>query len=312
MGNKLAALTPTIPFLTSEKPETKPETKPEYPSYPPYPANPQYPLNPQIPQYPQYPPYSKSQPYPPYPVNSQTTRPGTSGIPLGQSTQPVQPVQSVQNALAYNLSRNTIIQPQVNSGQIVYNDPNNIYILIDVLNLQNCLQSGNSNLNQLIKCTSSYIKGMVNNNNANGYIMINLIPIAQQGPGNINNFLSPQQKQQLQSSTFTAYSIGNAFITGQYFIDYNMLLSMANSSDINSAIIASIKGFNVLSNNYDLNAQQMIAGITIDSNGNIINPQSSEQNFQLVDNFSILNNSSNNKTIIFIVCIILYLVLITK
>jgi hypothetical protein len=87
---------------------------------------------------------------------------------------------------------------------------------------------------------------------------------------------------------------------------------MAISSDINSAIIASIKGFNVLSNNYDLNAAQMIAGITIDSNGNIINPQSSEQNFQLVDNFAIVNNSPNTKTIIFIVCIILYLVLLSK
>ena len=89
---------------------------------------------------------------------------------------------------------------------------------------------------------------------------------------------------------------------------------MANSSDINSAIISSIKGFSNISNTY-INVNQSSSGITVNSSGNIINQQNSEQilqNFQLVDNFSMLNDSSNSKTIILIICIILYLIILTR
>jgi len=214
-----------------------------------------------------------------------------------------------QNALAYNAS-----QPSANqntSSITLFNNPNNLYVLIDTTNLQNCIKSNNFNLTQALNCVSTYIKGVTFNSTGSNYVITNLLPTQQNGTGYISPTLSAQQIQQLQSSIFTAYGISNN-ITSQLSINLNSLWSIVNTSnDITSAIASSIQGFNNSTNSY-VNLSQLGAGITCDSNGNMVIPQNltSEQNFETIEKFNTFENDT--KTIIFIVVIILYLVILAK
>ena len=167
------------------------------------------------------------------------------------------------------------------------------------------------NLTQVLNCVSTYIKGVTFNSNASNYIITNLLSTQQNGTGYISPTLSAQQIQQLQSSVFTAYGIPNN-ITSQISINLNLLWSVINSSNnVASAIASSIQAFNNSTNSY-INVSQLGAGITCDTNGNMLIPQNltSEQNFEITEKFIIFENDTH--TIILIFCIIIYLIIFTR
>jgi hypothetical protein len=194
----------------------------------------------------------------------------------------------------------------INSTSLLYSDPATLCLLIDIINLQNCLKSI-TNLDQIQDCISLYIKGTMSNSIGSNYIITNLMPV-QGGGCNTSQILSPIEIQKAQTSNFIAYNFSGR-ILGQFYIDYKLLWSLTNSTDINHAISSSIKGFNSESNTY-LNLNQLVSGITINSSGVIIEPKISEQNFELVDIF--YNNLPETKTLILSVCIILYLFILSK
>ena len=229
---------------------------------------------------------------------------------LGQSVNSSfgKPVNS-QNALAYNASQSTLNQNM--SPIATFNNPNNLYILIDTTNLQNCIKSNNMDLSQILNCVSTYIKGVGYNSNGSNYVVTNLLSTQQNGTGFVSPMLSAQQIQQLQSSIFTAYGAPNN-IASQLTINLNSLWSIINSSNnVALAITSSIQTFNSSTNSY-VNVSQLGTGITCDSNGNMIIPQSltPEQNFEVIEKFIVFENDT--KTIILILCILLYLTILIK
>lgn len=223
--------------------------------------------------------------------------------------QPLNKPVNKQNALDYNASQ-TLSNSAI-SSEATFNNPNNLYILVDTINLQNCIKSNNMNLDQILNCVSKYIKGVTFNSNGSNYIITNLLLTQQNGTGYIGSGLSIQQIQQLQSSIFTVYGIPNN-MTSQISINLSSLWSIINSSNnIASAITSSIQGFNNKTNSY-CQVSQLGTGVTSDSNGNMIIPQhlTPEQNFEMIDNFVVFEN--DGKTTILIICIIIYLIILTR
>jgi hypothetical protein len=246
-------------------------------------------------------------------------------------TQPIQPAQMVQtsqlaqsgqNALAYSASQpavqtssstSTSTSSRSISTEVSYTNPNNLYLLIDVNNLLTCLKSSKPEMDQIQNCVSLYIKGVTINSTGTSYNVTNLISNSPSvGGANtyISQTLSPQQIQQLQTSVFTAYGIPNNPINQVVVNLKNIWLMATTSGDINSAIVASIKGLSSGSGSY-INVSQLGSGITVDPNGNMILPQNmqTQQNFEMVENFE---NLYDTKSLILIACFILYLVILAR
>lgn len=187
------------------------------------------------------------------------------------------------------------------SADNIYNTTNNSVILIDVDKLKNCIKSSNNDIYNQKTCIINYIKSV----NDKGQI-VNLTQennrISSQNIYNL--FLNQEQLQKAINGNFTSYNLSTGN-TSMPKISINVSsLQQCFSNDAGNCITQYVKGFDDNTNNFQ-SLHHTQGDITVDSGGNIINPQ----NFQLVET----NNNvfcSVNTFMMFLLIIYLLILLI--
>jgi hypothetical protein len=231
--------------------------------------------------------------------------------PPAQATLPIQtPMPNLNSKISstlLNSSQKAITVSQQNLPTMnIYNNPlQQNFIIVNQIALKNCILSTRPNLSNINNCILSNIKGT---NSIDDYTIkiVNLMPNNSAG---VSTELTQEEITNLTGSNFTAYDINNS--TGFNNIKINLVgLQQSISSgmlDVNTSIINNIYGLDSTTNQFKP-VSLIASNYTINSAGHLILSPNYQQ-FQLINNYQ---DSNQTKTIILIVCIVLYLIIIIR
>ena len=266
------------------------------PSFIKTPTNPQPPVQyvspPQV-QYVQPPQVQYVQPRPVQYVNSPPIRPSfnqSSNLPATNWT-------SSQKQI-------TLSQPNLTNVNMYNNPLQQYFIVVDTNALNNCiLSAGNKNNLNINNCVLSYIKGTNKIDDSTTQI-VNLVSNNPNKSSELTTNLSQNDINNISGTNLTAFSINTNNQFNNIKVNLQGLQQSIYSGDINTALINNVYGYDNSSNQFK-NIAVFGSNYTVDSTGNL----SSYQHFQNVEHN---NKNTEYTTVIFIICIVLYLVVMTS
>jgi hypothetical protein len=200
----------------------------------------------------------------------------------------------------------TIFQPDLTNMNI-YNNPLQQYsIIVNTTALKNCMVNASNNLSILNQCVLSHIKG-TNKLSDSTIQVVNFVSNNPIKSSELTTVLTQVDINSLLGTNLTIYNINTNNQFNNISVNLQGLQQSLFYGDINSALINNIHGYDSKSNKF-INIILSGSNYTIDSSGNLISIPNFESFLNLENNII----TYNTKIFIFIVCIMLYLVVMNK
>ena len=243
------------------------------------------------------------------PTNQPTNQPNTYQLNTQSIPQVLKPLSISSpppSATSLNSSQIPIESSKKIANMSTYNNSLQQYTIIVNQNaLKNCIISAGSNISNMNNCILSNIRGT---NKIDDYTttIVNLTPNNSTGS---TVELTQDEISNLVGANFTAYDINNSNQFNNIKINLVGLQQAISAGilDVNTSILNNVYGFDTTNNQFKP-VSIVASNYTSNSTGNLVSSPN-QQNFELLNNYQ---DSTQTKTIILVVCIILYLIIITK
>jgi hypothetical protein len=222
--------------------------------------------------------------------------------------------QQIPSSTKLTTSEKSITTSQPDLANInLYNNPMQQYsIIINENALKNCVLSAGNNIPALNQCVLSYIKGTHKVNDSTTQV-VNLVSNNPNMSGELTTTLTQNDINSLTGTNLTAFDINTNGQFNNIKVNLKGLQETILFSDLNKALSNNVYGYDTSSNQFK-NISMIASNYTVNSSGNL-SIMSNLQNFENVEKFQSFQSSNvfiETKTIILLVCIILYLIIMSK